>query len=311
MTVTPRGSDVSAHATSGAADHGTSWPLPMPPGVAAVAAHSRDLADAMVAVVAVSVALTRYVLGPPVRNAGSVLGRPGSAHPLRRERHQLRVTVTSLAARAAQRLATTVGELADVVVPSTVQAMLSRLDLTALVLQHVDLDRIVAAVDVESVAAGLDLDTLVEKVDVARVLDRIDLDEVVSRVDLDTAVGRVDLDRIVDKVDIARVLDRIDLDEVVSRVDLDTAVDRVDLDRIIARADVVSLTRYVVEQIDLPELIRYSTGSVSTEMVRSVRDQSADADRAVERVVDRLLRRHGRRTEDLPAAGADRPEDRP
>ena len=275
MTVTPRGSDVSAHATSGAAEDGTPSPLPMPPGVAAVAARSRDLADAMVAVVAVSIALTRYVLGPPVRNAGAVLRRPGSAPPLLRERHQLRVTVTSLAARAAGRLATAVGELADVVVPGTVQAIVARLDLTTLVLQHVDLDRIVAAVDVESVAAGLDLDTLVEKVDVARVLDRIDLDEVVSR------------------------------------VDLDSAVDRVDLDRIIARADVVALTRYVVEQIDLPELIRYSTGSVSTEMVRSVREQSADADRAVERVVDRLLRRHGRRAAELPAAGADRPRDQP
>jgi hypothetical protein len=31
-------------------------------------------------------------------------------------------------------------------------------------------------------------------------------------------------------------------------------------------------------------------------MVRSVRDQGADADRAVERIVDRLLHRHGRRT---------------
>ena len=30
-------------------------------------------------------------------------------------------------------------------------------------------------------------------------------------------------------------------------------------------------------------------------MVRSMRNQGADADRAVERVVDRLLHRHGRR----------------
>jgi hypothetical protein len=85
-------------------------------------------------------------------------------------------------------------------------------------------------------------------------------------------------------------------------VNLDRAVDRVDLDRVIDRADVIGLVRYVIREIDLPALLRSSTGSVTSEMVRSVRDQGADADRAVERVVDRfLLRRRSRRG----AEGAD------
>jgi hypothetical protein len=51
----------------------------------------------------------------------------------------------------------------------------------------------------------------------------------------------------------------------------------------------------VIEAIDLPEVIRSSTASVTADTVRGVRDQGVDADRAVERVVDRLLlRRHGR-----------------
>jgi hypothetical protein len=70
----------------------------------------------------------------------------------------------------------------------------------------------------------------------------------------------------------------------------------VDVDRVIARTDVAGLARYVVEEIDLPCLLRASTGSVTAEMVRGVRDEGVDADRAVERVVDRLLRRSGRRT---------------
>jgi hypothetical protein len=134
-------------------------------------------------------------------------------------------------------------------------------------------------------------------------LSRLDVPALVRQfVDLDTIVDRVDLDRAVDRVDIARILDRIDLDEIVARVNLDRAVDRVDLDRVIDRADVIGLVRYVIREIDLPALLRSSTGSVTSEMVRSVRDQGADADRAVERVVDRfLLRRRSRRG----AEGAD------
>ena len=57
----------------------------------------------------------------------------------------------------------------------------------------------------------------------------------------------------------------------------------------------MEIARYVVQEIDLAALIRSSTASLSTDVVRGVRDQGADADRAVERLVDRLLlRRHGR-----------------
>ena len=101
------------------------------------------------------------------------------------------------------------------------------------------------------------------------------------------------------------VVDRVDLDRAVARVDLDQAVDRVDVDRVIARTDLAGLARYFVEVVDLPGLLRASTGSVTDEMVRSVRDQGADADRAVERIVDRLLHRQGRRTG--TAGSADRP----
>jgi hypothetical protein len=118
----------------------------------------------------------------------------------------------------------------------------------------------------------------VDRADIARVLDRVDLDAVVARVDLDAAV---------DRVDIARILERVDVDAV---------VDRADIDRVIARTDIAGLARYVVAVIDLPGLLRASSDSVTSDMVRSMRNQGADADRAVERVVDRLLHRHGRRT---------------
>ena len=50
--------------------------------------------------------------------------------------------------------------------------------------------------------------------------------------------------------------------------------------------------------IDLPEIIRESTGSMASEVVRDVRMQSIDADVAIARIVDRLIRRRReRRTE--------------
>jgi hypothetical protein len=117
-----------------------------------------------------------------------------------------------------------------------------------------------------------------------------------ARLDLDRIVDKVDVSRVIDKVDLDAVVSRVDLDRAVDRVDLDRAVDRVDIDRVLSRTDLAGLARYVVAEIDLPGLLRASTGSVTTEVVRSVRDQGADADRAVERVVDRLLRRQARHT---------------
>lgn len=306
MAVTPSGPELPAQRPP-AADV---VPLRAARAPADPSASVAELAEAARTVVAVAAALARYAV--EVRTRGPL----ATARHLRPAPHRL----ASAALERGARLATSAGHLAagvaggmaDALLPTVAREALSRIDVTGLVLEYVDLDRLAAAldvdavvsrvdvdavvsrVDVDAVTAGLDLDALVDKVDIGRVLDRVDVDEVVARVDLDRAVDRVDVDR---------VLDRVDLDEVVARVDLDRAVDRVDLDRIIARADVVALARWVVQEIDLAALIRSSSGSVAGEMVRGVRDQSADADRAVERVVDRLLRRHGRRGEVVQADG--------
>ncbi|MBN1092696.1 hypothetical protein JKP75_09090 [Blastococcus sp. TML/M2B] len=220
--------------------------------------------------------------------------------------------------------------LADALLPRAAVAVLSRLDVAGLVERFVDvqriaggldvdavaarldvdrvaarldLDRVLDRVDLDAVAARLDLDALVAAVDIGRVIDRLDLDELVARVDVGKVVDRVDLDRIVDRVDVDRVLDRVDIDSVLERVDLDGIVDRVDIDRVIERAHVVELAHYVVREIDLPALIRSSTSSLSTDVVRSVRDQGLDADRAVERLVDRLLLRRRGRSDGYPVEG--------
>jgi hypothetical protein len=61
--------------------------------------------------------------------------------------------------------------------------------------------------------------------------------------------------------------------------------------------DLVGLAQEVIDGVDLPELIRESTGSMASDGVREVRMHGIAADEAVGRAVDRLFLRRGR---DLP-----------
>ncbi len=106
--------------------------------------------------------------------------------------------------------------------------------------------------------------------------------------------ARRDLDRMV------TALIPVVVEEVVARIDLDAIAQQIDIDAIIARIDIVALAEDVIEGIDLPEIIRESTGTVASEVVRGVRMQSIDADEAVARVVDRLFLRRRRRATDAP-----------
>jgi hypothetical protein len=78
---------------------------------------------------------------------------------------------------------------------------------------------------------------------------------------------------------------------------------RVDLTQIaLPQVDLIGVARYVMEGLDLPEIIRDSTGSVASEAVVGLRMQGVDADVAVGRVVDRILhRRRQRRNEKAPS----------
>ena len=69
-------------------------------------------------------------------------------------------------------------------------------------------------------------------------------------------------------------------------------LDTIDLDEVAhERMDLLDLANYVIDGIDLPGIIRESTGSVASETVQAVRMQSIDADVAVQRIVDRILLR--------------------
>jgi predicted RNase H-like nuclease len=110
----------------------------------------------------------------------------------------------------------------------------------------------------------------------------------------------VDLDGIVGRVDIDAIAKRIDLDAIVEKIDIDAIVSRLDLDAIVDRVDIVGLAEEVVNGIDLPEIIRESTGTMASEVVRDARMQSIVADVTIARLVDRLIHRRRARRTDAP-----------
>jgi hypothetical protein len=162
----------------------------------------------------------------------------------------------------------------DALVPLVLDEVLRRADLTDVVLRYLDLDRAVSAVDLDAAAARLD---------VSAVIDRVDLTSVV--------LEQVDLDAL-----ITAVLDRVDLTAVVlRRVDLDALITAV-LDHV----DLIPLAEEVIEGVNLPEIIRESTGTMASDTVQGVRMQGIVADEAVGRVVDRLLLRRAHRSTRAP-----------
>lgn len=169
-------------------------------------------------------------------------------------------------------------ELAHVLVPRVIEAVLNEIDLTAIVIDHVDLDAAVAGVDIDAIAARLDFNAVVDRVPIERVIDRVDVDAVADRLDLDRAVKRVDIDAVIASADVDQVASRLDVEAVINRVDL------------------VAIARKLLDELDLPEIIRQSTGSMASDTVRGVRVRSFEADQVVSRTVDRF-RPHRRQVE--------------
>lgn len=184
--------------------------------------------------------------------------------------------VGGLARRGAVRrevLVVEAGDTLDDLVPVVAAAVVRRLDLAQLVHDYVDVDQIVR---------------------------QVDLNDVATRLDIDAVAGRLDLDAVVARIDIDAIARRLDLDGLVATVDLDAAAARLDVDAVIERVDLIGLAREIVAGIDLPEIIRDSTGAVASDTLREVRMQSITGDDAVARVVDRILH-PGRRSAPPPA----------
>jgi hypothetical protein len=225
------------------------------------------------------------------------------------------------------------------VVPPVVDEVLDSLDLTSLVRERVDIDALVATVDIAGIVDRLDIDEIVSKVDIDGILRQVDVDAIVAKVDIDAVVRQVDvnaiarqvdvdaivrqvdidaiarqidIDAIVAQVDIDAIAKRIDVDAIADRIEVDAIVSRVDIDAIVRRLDLVGIAEEVVNGIDLPEIIRQSTGSMASDVVRDVRMESIEADMAIARLIDRVIRRRRARHTEAPGEPAQQepPEER-
>jgi hypothetical protein len=87
------------------------------------------------------------------------------------------------------------------------------------------------------------------------------------------------------------VTERVDVNAVAAQVDVDAIANRVDVIAILDRLDPAAVTRYLVEELDLPAIIQSSTDSIMSDTVHDVRMQSINADERVNRLVDAMLRR--------------------
>ncbi|MGK2881856.1 MAG: hypothetical protein ACSLE6_14035 [Mycobacterium sp.] len=75
---------------------------------------------------------------------------------------------------------------------------------------------------------------------------------------------------------------------------VDLVLDELDITALVRdKVDLAGLANQVIDDIDLPGIIRTSTASVTTEVMTDVRGQSERADDVVAAFVDRVLGRNG------------------
>ncbi|MGW0038208.1 hypothetical protein [Gordonia sp. NPDC003376] len=178
-----------------------------------------------------------------------------------------------------------------VTIRTVVETFTASVDMTALIVDNIDLNRVIGAVDLDVVLAGVDLDALLARLDLDALLTRIDLDALIGRLDLGLIVDALDIDAVIDKVDVGAIIDRVDIGAIIDRVDVDAVVAKVDIDQIIARIDLIGLADDIIDGVDLPSIIRDASTSVTSDVVDDVRGTSERADDAVADLINRILRR--------------------
>ena len=265
--------------------------------------------DLLLAIGAGVARLARATIGEPLVATATGVLQLGAGFVTDESRHPRVADLTARGQQLRIELERSATEALRGVLRWGVERALRTLDLTTLVLLHVDLDALAAGIDVDAVVARTDLDAALETMDLDAIAARVDLDAILSRVDLDAILSRVDLNQLASRIDLDAILSRVDLNEVASRLDLDAIVQRVEPDAVVARVDIeavlgrldlAAITREVLEAIDIAAMLRESGGAVSSQAARVVRTEGMNADDSVARFVDRVLRRSNTRAAVAP-----------
>ncbi len=103
------------------------------------------------------------------------------------------------------------------------------------------------------------------------------------------AISKSILDTVV-PIAVNAVVSRIDINEIVKEhVDVNEIVAQADIAPILDRIPMTEIADYVIEEIDLPSLVRESTGGVADGLLGTLRFQAIQTDNFVSLIVDRLL----------------------
>jgi len=78
---------------------------------------------------------------------------------------------------------------------------------------------------------------------------------------------------------------------------------RLPIEEIVSRVDMATLTRRLLESVDLAGIVRESTATVGSDVVDAGRSQAMTADSFVERIVDKMLFRREPREVDVEVDG--------
>ena len=141
------------------------------------------------------------------------------------------------------------------------------------------------------------VDLVVSALDINEILAHVDLNALLSRIDLDALLAHADLNALLARVDVNVLVNQVDLNAVLARVDVNALLDQVDVNDLVSRVDIEAL----VQNTDLGAVIATSTGGVATEVLDAARSQAVGLDQLVDRWVRRLLRRE-QTGPDVPAA---------
>jgi hypothetical protein len=136
------------------------------------------------------------------------------------------------------------------------------------------------------------LDEVLDRIDLTKlVLDRVNIADIVASMDINEIAAQIDIGAIVDRVPIDRVIDRIDLNEIAAGLDVNAVAARLDIGQVLERIDLTQIANQVIAEVDLPEIIRESSGAMASETMVGMRIRGIEADERVNRVIDRLLLR--------------------
>lgn len=137
---------------------------------------------------------------------------------------------------------------------------------------------------VSVIVAELDLTTLVR--------ENVDLDAVATGLDIEAILDRVDLDAVIaDRVDLNAAVRHVDLDAVAKDIDIDAIAARIDIEAILGRVDMIGLANEIIDGVDLTDIIRDASSSVTADVMTDVRSSGERADDVVANAVNRMLRR--------------------